>query len=260
MAFIRATDDVDSAKHVIREHVAKTLIEKNLLIPDAVFHLDLAEFIPNFIGFEKATELLCNHPTWINSKRVFITPDRSTELLRQRAIEQNKEVVMTTHGIRRGALLLTRDMVPAGQEEFSATLDGFERFGKPLTTLDAVRAAGNIDFMITGALFVSSAHGGRGGKGCGWFDSEWIMWQKMGLTSVKTPVAVIVHDTQVTPEAFPLQPWDVKADLIVTQAKIQELHVQEQPTEILWDKMDPNWRRNIPLMEEMYQVSMGAAH
>ena len=253
MAFTRANDTIDDVKNRLRHDIAEALIAKNLLIPDVIFHLDLAEFIPNFIGYKEATARFCELAEWKNARRVFITPDRSTELLRQVAIEQGKEIVMTTHGIRRGALLLDRSMVPKGQEEFAATLDGFERFAKPLTRIADVVAAGPVDFMITGALFVSGAHGGRGGKGCGWFDSEWIMWQKLGLSSEKTPVGVLIHDAQVAPEAFPLQPWDVKCNFIATPTRLIKMEVTEQPTQILWSEMDPAWRVAIPLMQELYE-------
>ncbi len=253
MAFNRDTDAVDNAKNKLREEISQKLLNNNLLIPDTIFHLDLAEFIPNFIGYKKATDHLCDLKAWKEAERVFITPDRSTELLRQRAIEQGKEIVMTTYGIRRGAVLLTPAMVPAGQEEYAATLDGVEKFGKPLKTVADVQSAGKVDFMITGALFVSGAHGGRGGKGCGWFDSEWIMWQKMGLSNEKTPVAVIIHEAQIAAEPFPLQPWDVKANYIVTPTGVVEIAVTEQPTQILWDLMDPQWRKNIPLMQELFE-------
>ncbi|MEK7112016.1 MAG: 5-formyltetrahydrofolate cyclo-ligase, partial [Patescibacteria group bacterium] len=156
-------------KTELRESVAKLLITEGVVRPDPVFHLSLEHYIPDFEGNLLATERLVNLPEWQKSKRIFITPDRSTQLLREVAIMQKKEIVVTTYGICRGAVLLRGDMVSEGQEAFAASLDGMERIGNPLRTIKEIKKAGKIDLMVTGALAISEAHGGRTGKGAGWF-------------------------------------------------------------------------------------------
>lgn len=240
-------------KQEIRDRIGKLLIESGVVRPDPIFHLSLDHYIADFEGNESATEKLLYLPEWQEAKRVFITPDRSTQLLRKLAILEKKEIVVTTYGICRGAALLTRDIVPEGQEAFAASLDGMERFGKPLRTVKEIQKAGKIDLMVTGALAISKSHGGRTGKGAGWFDAEWIMWRKMGLTAPNTPVIGIVHDLQVVPESFPLKEWDAIIQIIVTPTRVIRIPLRKQPDQIYWQQMDADWMKAIPLMMELYQ-------
>lgn len=245
--------DFVKIKQEIRDRVGKLLIESGIARPDPIFHLALEHYIPDFEGNELATERLVNLPEWQNAKRIFITPDRSTQLLREVALIAKKEIVVTTYGICRGAVLLNGNLVPEYQEAFAASLDGMERFGNPLRTIEEIKKAGKIDLMVTGALAISESHGGRTGKGAGWFDAEWIMWKKMGLTTPNTPVAGIVHDLQVVPESFPLQQWDAIVQIIVTPTRVIRTSLRPQPEQIYWQEMGADWMKAIPLMVELYQ-------
>lgn len=245
---------VSLLKQEIRNRVTNKLLESDVLIPDPVFHLSLDQFIANFEGNGTATKNVAVLPEWKAAERIFITPDRSTEFLRKVAIQERKEIVITTYGICRGAVLIKRDLVPRGQEEFAASLDGMERFGIPLRTVSEIQEAGEIDLMVTGALAISESHGGRTGKGAGWFDAEWIMWRKMGLTTPDTPVVGIVHDLQIVPEPFELQAWDSLIQIIATPTRVIRTPPKPQPNQIYWDQMDPDWRNAIPLMRELYQM------
>ncbi|OGM01918.1 hypothetical protein A2115_00260 [Candidatus Woesebacteria bacterium GWA1_41_8] len=245
----------DSAKQKqeIREKVTRLLLENRIAIPDPVFHLSLDHYIADFEDSYQATQRLIHLPEWQRSHRIFVTPDRSTQLARETAIKEGKEIVVTTYGICRGAVLLTRDLVPEGQEAFAATLDGMERFARPLTKVRDIQEAGKIDAMLTGALAISRAHGGRTGKGAGWFDAEWIMWRKMGLTHPDTPVIGIVHDVQVVNDTFSLAPWDALVGTIVTPTRVLKTPQRQQPEEIYWEVITPDWLNAIPIMVELYK-------
>ena len=249
-----AGPDSTKAKQDIRQTVARILLENDIVLPDPIFHLALDHFIADFKGNHEATQNLTHLPEWQYSNRIFITPDRSTQLAREQAIIEGKEIVVTTYGICRGAVLLSRDLVPVGQEPFAASLEGMEKFGKPLRTVRQVQLAGNVDLMLTGALAISKSHGGRTGKGAGWFDAEWIMWRKMGLVEPSTPVVGVVHDLQVVEESFPLAPWDALVNIIVTPTRIIKTPPRQQPNEIFWEAMGPEWKKAIPLMVELSQI------
>jgi 5-formyltetrahydrofolate cyclo-ligase len=249
-------------KAQIRERVSSALLARRsqgaapLALPDAIFDHDLDHFITDFQGSQAATHLLTGLPEWQAARRVFITPDNSAQHLREAAIRQDKEVIMTTYGIRRGSLLVRRAMVPPGQEEFAATLVGMEKFGRPLRTLAELEAAGLLDLMVTGALAISRAHGGRAGKGAGWFDAEWGIWKSLDLIQEDTPVIGIVHDVQVVPEAFALDPWDCHITIIVTDTQVIRLPRFQQPPGILWDQIvtprQKAWLAAIPYMRELH--------
>ncbi len=172
-------------------------------------------------------------------------------------------MIMTTYGIRRGSVLVTRGMVPPGQEEYASTLVGMEKFGRRLMTIAELEDAGPLDLMVTGALAVSQAHGGRAGKGAGWFDAEWGIWGSLHLTHPQTPVIGIVHDCQVVPESFSLDPWDCKMSIIVTPRNLYRPDPSDQPHGILWDQIitpqQTNWVTAIPYVLELYQRQFGQA-
>jgi 5-formyltetrahydrofolate cyclo-ligase len=254
-------------KSRLRDVVSAKLLEipagsqHPIALPDAIFHHELDHFITDFQGSRAATQRLIEQPEWQQASIVFITPDNSTSYLRELAIRQAKTVIMTTYGIRRGSVLVTRAMVPDGQEEYASTLVGMERFGQYLMTIAELEAAGAPDLMVTGALAVSRAHGGRAGKGAGWFDAEWGIWGALNLTRPDTPVFGIVHDLQVVPEAFPLDPWDCHLNIITTPSETIRVARLPQPHGILWDKFTAPaqraWAAAIPYVRQLYVREFG---
>jgi 5-formyltetrahydrofolate cyclo-ligase len=254
-------------KEKIRQRVSKALLQippgarKPIALPDVIFDHQLDHFITDFHDSDRATQNLIELPEWQFARRVFITPDNSTQLLREAAIRQGKEVIMTTYGIRRGSVLVRRDLVPEGQEEYASTLAGMEKFGLPLPTIADLERAGTVDLMLTGALAISRLHGGRAGKGAGWFDAEWGMWKSLELVDENTPIIGIVHDIQVVAEEFSLDPWDCHMDLIVTPTEVIRLPEFKQPEGVLWDKIKTRqqrkWMAAIPYMQEIYQRQFG---
>lgn len=246
----------------LRERVSAALLAPSapdgapIALPDPIFDHDLDHFITDFRDSERATARLIALPEWQSARRVFITPDNSTQRLREVAIRQEKEIIMTTYGIRRGSVLVRREQVPPGQEELASTLYGMEKFGLPLRSIADLEKAGALDLMVTGALAISRAHGGRAGKGAGWFDAEWGIWRSLGLVHPDTPVIGIVHDVQVVPEAFPLDPWDCHITIIVTPSEVIRLPRFQQPGGVLWDQIETPqqkaWLAAIPYMRELY--------
>ena len=78
--------------------------------PDSRFHLNFAEFIPDFQGSDQATERLVRMDVYKQAKVVFITPDNCLEQLRAQAIRDGKVLIISTYGIRRGLV----ELLPAG--------------------------------------------------------------------------------------------------------------------------------------------------
>ncbi len=249
-------------KQSIRAKVSDALVEYHpelggsIALPDPVFDLELDHYITDFRQSDVANSRLIALPEWKNAKRIFITPDNSTRFLREVAIREEKEVIMTTYGIRRGSVLVTRDMVPDGQEEYASTLVGMEKFGQPLPSITDLEATGSVDLMVTGALAVSSVHGGRAGKGAGWFDAEWGIWSTLKLITMQTPIFCPVADVQVVSEAFTLDDWDSRITHLATPSRLIRIAVEQQPSGILWDKLvtekQMNWLQAIPYMRELY--------
>ena len=180
-----------TATDLVRKEIRSRLTD--VALPDSRYHLDFAEFIPDFIGSDRALARVCELPCYRAGRYAFVTPDNCLTELRARMLRDGKSMVVSTYGIYRGFVLLEPGMVPEGQETFAAWLDGLEHFGRAVT-LAEVAARGAFDFMVTGASAVS-LNGVRFGKGHGFFDLEWGMFTDLGVADERTPVVAVVHDS-----------------------------------------------------------------
>ena len=234
-------------KSNLRENVWKNLIK--VAKPDSRFHLDFGEFIPDFEGSEKCIEKITNLNFYRNAELIMITPDNNLEKLRERCILDLKTYIMPTYGIRRGFLKLSRKEVPHGKEDFSSTLDGAERLGKPIA-LKEIKGS-KFDFMVTGASIVNT-EGVRHGKGHGYFDLEFAMLREIGSINEETPIIAVVHDCQVTTDKFPVSPNDTIIDIIITPTRVISVKTKHQkPLGIDWEKLPRDMLEAIPSLQEL---------
>ena len=83
------------------------------------------------------------------------------------------------------------------------------------------------------------------------------------LIQPDTPVIGIVHDCQVVPKSFSLDPWDCKMTIIVTPGGVIRPEPSGQPHGILWDQIvspqQASWVAAIPYVLELYQRQFGKA-
>lgn len=218
--------------------------------PDSRFHWDFSSFIADFDGNEDATARILDLPVWAAAERVFITPDNSTELLRREAIRAGKTLLVTTYGIRRGFLLLSPGRVPADEISYAATLDGLDRYARPVTLAD-LRGTAPLPLLVTGGSAISR-NGIRFGKGHGYFDLEWAMLSEIGLTTADSVIIDIVHDEQVVDEDLLGEEHDVPVDWIVTPTRT--LHVPDhgrRPGRVLWDLVPGTEHEDLPPIREL---------
>lgn len=218
--------------------------------PDSRFHWDFSSFIADFDGNDAATARVLDLPTWVTADRVFITPDNSTELLRREAIRAGKALLVTTYGIRRGFLLLEPELVPESEISYAATLDGLDRYARPVT-LAELRGSAPLPLLITGGSAISR-NGIRFGKGHGYFDLEWAMLSEIGLTDAASQIVDIVHDEQVVDEDLTGEPHDVPVDWIVTPTRT--IHVPDhgrQPGRVLWELVPGTEHEHLPPILEL---------
>lgn len=221
--------------------------------PDTRFHMNFADFIPDFEGVEAATDRITALPSFQACKLAFVTPDNSMTELRRRLIAARVPIVTATYNIQRGFLYIAPDAVPEGAERYAAWLDGIEHFARPVT-LEDIAALGRFDFMATGASAVSS-DGVRFGKGHGFFDLEWGMFTDLGLALDTTPVAAIVHDVQVVDDHLQMNETDIPVDLIATPSRL--IHVERagrRPRGMKWDLLAPQEIQQIPPLRELARM------
>lgn len=226
---------------------------KDAARPDTRFHLDFAEFIPDFDGAEAATNRITALPTFADCRLAFVTPDNSMTALRRRLIAARVPMVTATYNIQRGFLYLAPDVVPEGAELYASWLDGIEHFARPVTLEDIV-ALGRFDFMATGASAVS-VDGVRFGKGHTFFDLEWGMFTDLGLASETTPVAAIVHESQVVEDHLQIGETDMPVDIIATPGRLIRVdRAGRRPRGMKWDLLTPQEINQIPPLRELARI------
>lgn len=203
--------------------------------PDSRFHWDLSSFIADFEGSDACADRTLALEAWqpLGDKRIFITPDNSTEELRKRLIADDVPFVMTTYGIGRGFVELDSSTVPKGEESYGATLDGMDRYAAPIS-LEELRRGHPFGLLVTGGTAVSR-NGVRFGKGHGYFDFEYALLSELDLVDTDTVVVDIVHDCQFVDEHLGGEPHDVVVDYVIMPSRtIAISHPGRKPGRVLW--------------------------
>ena len=233
---------------VVRQKIRRRLA--GVARPDSRFHLDFAEFIPDFTGSDRALARLRELSCYRTGGYAFVTPDNCLAALRTRMLRDGKSMVVSTYGIYRGFVLLEPGMAPEGQETFAGWLDGLEHFGRPVTMAE-IASRGAFDFMVTGASAVS-LNGVRFGKGHGFFDLEWGMFTDVGVADERTPVVAVVHDVQVVEDRLSPSPTDIIVDYIATPDRLYEATREDpRPRGVKWDLLEPETIEATPPLKEL---------
>lgn len=221
--------------------------------PDSRFSWQFSEFITDYEGSEQGARLLADTDIYKKANVVFITPDNNLEKFREIAFMDKKTVVMTNYGITRGFFLIKPGDIPEGKEEAASLLDGVQRYWKHQTLEQLKESVNKIDMMVTGASAITMS-GVRFGKGHGYFDLEWAMTYSTGLVDVNTPVFGAGHDCQMVDIEIEASPFDTAIDYIVTPTRVIATRGEtKKPTcGIIWDLLDPNMRRDIPPIQELW--------
>ncbi len=221
--------------------------------PDSKFSWQFSEFICDYEGSEKGTELLCATEMYKKAQTIFITPDNNLETLREQAFRDRKTVIMTNYGITRGFFLIEPGTIPEGKEEVASLLDGIGRYWKWQSLRDLKEKVPHIDMMVTGASAITPS-GIRFGKGHGYFDLEWAMLSTIGIADSETVIIGAGHDCQVADVEVEVEEYDTAIDFIVTPTRIIETrHEFPRPSKgIIWSRLSPGMREQIPPVQELW--------
>ena len=222
--------------------------------PDSRFHFDFSEFITDFEGSDLATNRLIAMDIYQKADVLFITPDNCLELLRAQAVRDQKVLLMTSYGIRRGFIELLPKDVPKGMEDWAILLDVIERVGHHISLEEIQQRYPHIDLLVTGGSAVNR-EGARFGKGHGFFDIEWASLYSLGVVDVQTPIVDLVHDCQIIDEPLDISLFDTICDYIVTPTQTIHVSNPQKPTGgIYWDRLAPGMMENISILKELQEL------
>jgi 5-formyltetrahydrofolate cyclo-ligase len=215
--------------------------------------MDFSNFIPDFKSSDACVARILKLDAWKEARLLFITPDNSLTLLREKALLQPMRYVMTTYGIKRGFLLMDGSLIPQEEGRFASTLYGSEALGRRIS-LKELAKLGRIDLVITGAAAVT-LEGIRFGKGHGYFDVEWGILTALKSVNSLTKIITVVHDCQVVDERFTRDPFDTVTDCIVTPTRLIEVKGRERrPSGIDWKRLSGELFRTIPPLQELTKI------
>ena len=234
---------VKELKKKIREHIWRILEERNL----ARFPRPVYGRIPNFVGAETAARKLFHLDIWRKAEVVKVNPDSPQKLVRLRALEEGKLLIMPTPRIREGFLLLDPKLIPRKYYRVASTIRGAFQFGRKLE----IHEIPSVDLIVIGSVAVD-IYGTRIGKGGGYAELEYGILRELGLVTEDTPIVTTVHDVQVLKEKLPREPHDLSVDLVITPTRVlKTLQPGPKPKGIYWELLTEEKLNEIPILREL---------
>ncbi|KPK99684.1 MAG: hypothetical protein AMJ91_06935 [candidate division Zixibacteria bacterium SM23_73_3] len=208
-------EDITLKKEQLRNEIWHLLEEKNV----AIFPLPIRGRIPNFVGSDKAADLVRTLPEWKKAKIIFANPDSPQRKIREFALRDGKILIMASPRLKHGFLQIDPEDV-RGMEEAASSIKGAFKYGKPVEN-PATGGSGEMpkpDLIIKSCVAVDRS-GWRLGKGGGYGDIE---VQSIKDEFGEIPVVTTVHALQLV-ESVPHVDHDAKVDIIVTPERIYRI-------------------------------------
>jgi len=236
--------DAADAKQRIREAVWRRLDAEGI----STFPRPARGRIPNVRQADAAADMLASTPEWARAHVVKVNPDAPQRPVRFRALREGKTLLMPTPRLREGFLLLDPRGLRENQWFAASSIKGAFQLATPVGLDDLPP----IDLLVFGSV-AASTDGDRVGKGEGYAELEFATLRTLGRVADDVVIATTVHDAQVV-DAIPREPFDVTLDLICTPTRVIRPAARgPRPSGVLWDRLLPERRAEMPILEELYQ-------
>lgn len=232
-------------KDKLRNSIWTALSEKGISIGET-FHA-----IPDFIGSDRAAELLTEIDEWKTAKVMMACPDVPQIPVRYNALKDGMTVYMAIPKLvdEKCFVELKRETIleqKATLEEVS-TWQGAMKYGKPVSFQEMLE----VDITVTGCVAVTRS-GGRTGKGAGFADLEYSLMRKFNKITDKTPVITTVHPLMIVPEErLPLQKHDTYLTMIATPDEIIRIDRDRPQPKLDWSFVKPDQFETIPILRKL---------
>ncbi|WP_329519005.1 5-formyltetrahydrofolate cyclo-ligase [Spirillospora sp. NBC_01491] len=226
----------DQGKDEARHRVWDLLEQENVVRERGVHG-----HIPDFIGSERATELLTSLPAWGSAQVIKANPDRAQLPVRTRALREGKLVYMAVPRLADEHPFYELD---PGRLPVEAAMSKTAEAVAPKVMPSQMRP---VDLILCGTVAVNH-QGARLGKGAGYSDIEFALAQEAGLVGPDTIIVTTVHDLQVVDEHLPEDEHDFRVDVIVTPTEIIRCGPSHRPSALFWDHLDSKRIASIPFL------------
>lgn len=232
----------ESPKDAVRTAIWQLLQERQA----GRFPIPLTGRIPNFVGAEEAARRLVELPAWKKAQTLKCNPDSPQIPVRRAALEEGKRIYMAVPRLRKEACFIELDPQRLGHHRLprAATIRGAFALGRAVTPAEMAP----IDLIVAGSVAVRT-DGARLGKGGGYSDLEYAIARQAGLVSDLTPIVTTVHELQITTQRWPIQPYDIPVDWIVTPER--EIHTETElprPIGIYRELLSPEMEATVPIL------------
>lgn len=202
--------------------------------------------IPNFVGAERAADLLASTQAWRSATHVKANPDAPQFPVRKRALAEGKVVYMAVPKLAsdRPFWRLDPSELTVSPHQ-AASIKGAAQHGVPVT----LEEMAPIDLIICGSV-ATERSGARLGKGGGYSDLEYAITHEAGLIGDWTTIVTTVHACQVMEEgAIPLTRHDFPLDMVVLPEEVIRTGTRiPRPTGILDEHLSDDKRASIPVL------------
>lgn len=233
-------------KQVLREEIWTGLEQTGIAVGPAQGN------IPNFSGADIAAWRIAQTPEWHAARTVKCNPDPPQIPLRLRALYAGKVLYVPVPALTKDFPYLRLDPEAIAAKgvsfELAATAEGYMMHGERLEFEDLPR----LDFCVMGSVAVTRA-GGRTGKGAGFADLETGIFRELGLIDADTPMATLVHSSQVVPDdRVPMQEHDSPLTMIATELELIRCPpATYTPKGVDWSMVQPDQFRDIPFLARL---------
>jgi len=204
--------------------------------------------VPNFVGAERATNLLRELTIWRRAKVIKINPDPPQLSIRRAALLEGKVVYVAIPQLRGEKCFIELDPEKLGPSRLrrASSIRGALAYGRVVAPAE-MRP---VDLIVVGSVAVSR-QGARVGRGGGFADLEYALLRKEGKVREYTPILTTVHTMQVIEERIPMRSHDTPVDFLVTPDQViaaPSLH--PRPRGILWEILPEEKILAIPVLRK----------
>jgi 5-formyltetrahydrofolate cyclo-ligase len=203
--------------------------------------------IPNFVGSDRAAQLLCELPMWKRAKAIKINSDAPQLPIRRAALREGKIVYLAMPRLRSERCFVELDPNRLGAKIFRVgSITGAMQFGR----LIAPHEMCPVDLVVCGSVAVNR-QGARLGRGGGYGDLEYALLRSEGKIREYTPILTTIHPVQIIDDRLPMRGHDIPVDFVITPDQViaaPSLH--PRPRGVIWEILQEDKILSIPLLRK----------
>ncbi len=214
--------------------------------------------IPNFVGAERAAEILGEQKIFQRAEWLMCNPDLPQRPLRYRALKAGKRIYIAVPRLAETKPFLLMDPRRLDPKDLwkASSIQGALELGKAVS----LGQLHPIELIVAGCVAITP-NGSRLGKGGGFADLEYGLLRETGRVGPCTPIVSSVHSSQVLDNGdIPMEAHDISLDGYATEVGWNRCKRKAcRPRGVLWDEIDAEKKKAIPALARCSRLSRDRA-